>query len=109
METENIIENVNKGDIIDGQAVAKVFEKIKNKGILDKPIEMNLKTDKTQNLSKMQVNDYIDQFVYYRNLRGYFQEEIGRVIGVSGKYYYKYESRTCKLEDLEKIKKIADF
>ena len=49
------------------------------------------------------------QFIYYRNLRGYTLDEVGQAIGVSGKYYWKYENRVHKLTNIDKIQKIAEF
>jgi len=84
----------------------------KNKGILNKPIEVKLTNEKNIDLGLIELiefKDYIEQFIYYRKLRGYTQSQVGQVIGVSGKTYYKYEKRIHKLNDINKIKKIADF
>ena len=55
----------------------------------------------------MKTKDYIDQFIYYRKLRGYTQKQVGQVIGISGKSYSKYEKRIHKFKDKEKIEKIV--
>ncbi len=86
-----------------------MFKKIKQKDILKEPIKVNIEKNNKTELSKIEINDYIDQFIYYRKLRGYTQDDVGKVIGVSGKYYYKYENRIHQLNDFNKIRKIADF
>ena len=53
--------------------------------------------------------DYIDQFIYYRKINGYTQEEVGQVLGMSGKEYYKIEKRIRKLTNIDEIKKVARF
>lgn len=95
--------------MVDGKEVSKMFEKFKQKGILEQPIQMNMKEYEVSNVSQMEIRDYIDQFIYYRKLRGYTQEQVGQVIGISGKQYYKYEKRMHQFKDKEKIKAIAEF
>lgn len=94
---------------IDGEEVSKVFKKIKRKGIFKQPIEMHVGKNKVINVPQMEIKDYIDQFIYYRKLRGYTQEQLGQVIGISGKSYSKYEKRIHKFKDKEKIEAIANF
>lgn len=94
---------------IDGEEVSKVFQKIKRKGIFKQPIEMHVGKNKVINVPQMKIRDYIDQFTYYRKLRGYTQKQVGQVIGISGKCYSKYEKRIYKLKDKEKIDAIAYF
>lgn len=98
--------------MVDSKIISQMFTNIKNKGILNKPIELKLTNEKNIDLGLMELiefKDYIEQFIYYRKLRGYTQSQVGQVIGVSGKTYYKYEKRIHKLDDINKIKKIADF
>lgn len=98
--------------MVDSEIISQMFTNIKNKGILNKPIEVKLTNEKNKDLGLMELiefKDYIEQFIYYRKLRGYTQSQVGQVIGVSGKTYYKYEKRIHKLNDINKIKKIADF
>jgi len=94
---------------IDGEEVSKVFKKIKRKGIFKQPIEMHVRKNKVINVPQMKIRDYIDQFIYYRKLRGYTQEQVGQVIGISGKTYSKYEKRIYKFKEKEKIETIANF
>ena len=94
---------------IDGEEVSKVFKKIKRKGIFKQPIEMHVGKNKVINVTQMKIRDYIDQFIYYRKLRGYTQEQVGQVIGISGKTYSKYEKRIYKFKEKEKIETIANF
>lgn len=91
---------------IDGEEVSKVFKKIKRKGIFKQPIEMHVGKNKVINVPQMEI---IDQFIYYRKLRGYTQEQVRQVIGISGKNYSKYEKRIYKLKEKEKIEAIANF
>ena len=100
---------VEHSKMVDSKEVSKMFGKFKKKGILEKPIEMHMTEYKVYNVPQMEINDYIDQFIYYRKLRGYTQEQVGQVIGISGKQYYKYEKRTHQFKDQEKIKTIAKF
>lgn len=95
--------------MVDSKEVSKMFGKFKKKGILEQPIEMHMTEYKVYNVPQMEINDYIDQFIYYRKLRGYTQEQVGQVIGISGKQYYKYEKRMHQFKDQEKIKAIANF
>ena len=60
---------------------------------------MNMKEYEVSNVPQMEIRDYIDQFIYYRKLRGYTQEQVGQVIGISGKQYYKYEKRMHQFKD----------
>lgn len=62
-----------------------------------------------KNIEDVEINDFIDQFIYYRNLRGYTLDEVGQAIGVSGKYYWKYENRVHKLTNIDRIQKIASI
>ena len=94
---------------IDNEEVSKVFKKIKQKGIFERPIEMYVEKNKVINVPQMEIRDYIDQLIYYRKLRGYTQEQVGQVIGISGKSYSKYEKRIYELKDKEKIETIANF
>ena len=64
--------------MVDSKEVSKMFEKFKKKGILEQPIEMNMTEYKVYNVPQMEINDYIDQFIYYRKLRGYTQEQVGQ-------------------------------
>ena len=105
-ETLKIVEH---SQMVDSNEVSKLFEKFKKKGILEQPIEMHMTEYKVYNIPQMEINDYIDQFIYYRKLRGYTQEQVGQVIGISGKQYYKYEKRMHQFKDQEKIKAIAKF
>ena len=108
---------VGKGKVIDSEVVSQMFQKIKGNGIMNEPIEMqlnkfNIDMQKFGNRDYKEPDDckdYIDQFIYYRKLRGYTQEQVGQVIGMSGKSYYKYEKRIHKFKDKEKIEAIARF
>ena len=95
-------------EIINSEVVSEIFKKMKEKNILDNPIDVKLEKN-INNVIKTEINDYIDQFVYYRLLRGYTQDQVGQAIGISCKAYYKYEKRIHKLIDIDKINKIADF
>jgi DNA-binding XRE family transcriptional regulator len=106
IETLKIVEHSR---MVDGNEVSKLFRKFKKKGILEQAIEMHMTEYKVYSVPQMEINDYIDQFIYYRKLRGYTQEQVGQVIGISGKQYYKYEKRMHQFKDQEKIKAIANF
>ena len=95
-ETLKIVEH---SKMVDSNEVSKLFKKFKKKGILEQPIEMHMTEYKVYNVPQMEINDYIDQFIYYRKLRGYTQEQVGQVIGISGKQYYKYEKRMHQFKD----------
>lgn len=106
---------VGKSKVVDSEVVSQMFQKIKGNGIMNEPIEMqlnkfNIDMQKFGNRDYKEPDDckdYIDQFIYYRKLRGYTQEQVGQVIGMSGKSYYKYEKRIHKFKDKEKIEAIA--
>ena len=109
---EKALQIAENKQMVDSEIISQMFTNIKNKGILNKPIEVKLTNEKNIDLGLielMEFKDYIEQFIYYRKLRGYTQSQVGQVIGVSGKTYYKYEKRIHKLNDINKIKKIADF
>ena len=97
------------GKILDREVVSEMFKKVKEKGILKEPIGVMIGKSNVIKVPEMEINDYIDQLIYYRKLRGYTQEQVGQVIGVSGKVYYKYEKRINKFKDREKIEAIANF
>ena len=71
---------------IDTENLTKMFTDIKNRGILKEPLKLELKNYFSDNLNS-NFKDYIDQFIYYRKINGYTQEEVGQVLGVSGKEY----------------------
>ena len=108
-QNAEILKIVEHSRMVDSKEVSKMFGKFKKKGILEQPIEMHMTEYKVYNVPQMEINDYIDQFIYYRKLRGYTQEQVGQVIGISGKQYYKYEKRMHQFKDKEKIKAIAKF
>lgn len=101
--------------MIDSREVTKVFTDIKEKGILRDYIEINTRNyiEKIHfeevDIESNQFNDYIEQFEYYRKAKGYTQEQIGQVIGFSGREYWKCENRIRKIKDIGKINKIAEF
>lgn len=105
----------DKACLVDSASISKIFTDIKKKDMLIEPIEINTNdyiqksNFERKNIVQGKFNDYIDQFIYYRILQGYTQEQVGQVIGVSGKSYWKYEKRVHELKDINKIKKIADF
>ena len=74
------IENIDTGNL------TNVFTDIKEKGILNEPLKLELKTYSSYNLNS-NFKDYIDQFIYYRKINGYTQEEVGQVLGMTGKEY----------------------
>ena len=112
---EKALQIAEKGQMIETEIISRMFTNIKDKGILNEPIKVNLEkevkliNEKDINIEPIEFKDYIDQFIYYRKLRGYTQNQVGQVIGVSGKTYYKYEKRIHKLNDINKVKKIANF
>ena len=106
IETLKIVEHSR---MVDSNEVSKLFKIFKKKGILEQPIEMHMTEYKVYSVPQMEINDYIDQFIYYRKIRGYTQEQVGQVVGISGKQYYKYEKRMYQFKDQEKIKAIAKF
>ena len=93
---------------IDTRNLTKVFTDLKDKGLLKEPLKLELKNYSSYNLNS-NFKDYIDQFIYYRKINGYTQEEVGQVLGMSGKEYYKIEKRIRKLTDIDEIKKVARF
>ena len=100
-----VLKIVRHSNLIDGEEVSQLFENFKQKGIVEETIEINL----PNYIAKMKSKDYIDQFIYYRKLRGYTQKQVGQVIGISGKSYSKYEKRIHKFKEKEKIEVIANF
>lgn len=105
---EKALQIREKGQMIDSKEISKLFKKFKERGILKEPIEINLEKYRPK-IKIKNCKDYIDQFIYYRKLRGYTQEQVGQVIGISGKGYSKYENRMYELKDKNKIDTIAKF
>lgn len=60
---------------IDTRNLTRVFEDIKDKGILKDSLKLELKNYSSYN-SNFNFKDYIDQFIYYRKMNGYTQEEV---------------------------------
>lgn len=108
---EKALKVAEKIEMIDSEEISKIFKKVIEKGIKLNPVIINVPRDiiRSKLVKDMQINDFIDQFIYYRNLRGYTLDEVGQAIGISGKYYWKYESRVHKLTNVDKIHKIAEF
>ncbi len=108
---EKALQIAEKSQMVDSKEISKLFKKFKERGILKEPIEINLEKYRTKIKIKNYKNckDYIDQFIYYRKLRGYTQEQVGQVIGISEKGYSKYESRMYEFKDKNKIYAIAKF
>lgn len=108
---EKALQIAEKSQMIDSKEISKLFKKFKERGILKEPIEINLEKNRPKIKIRNHKNckDYIDQFIYYRKLRGYTQEQVGQVIGISGKGYSKYESRMYEFKDKNKIDAIAKF
>ncbi len=108
---EKALQIAEKIEMIDSEEISKIFKKIIEKGIRLNPIVIDVLRDivRSRLVKDMEINDFIDQFIYYRNLRGYTLDEVGQAIGVSGKYYWKYENRVHKLTNVERIQKIAEF
>lgn len=117
LTTSKALKIAENMQMVDSKIISKIFKKIKKKGILKEPIEIKIEKKDMQLFNslynegnlKIQFNDFIDQFIYYRKLRGYTQEQVGQVIGISGKSYYKYEKRIHQLKDINKINMIAEF
>ena len=109
--SEKTLQIAEKVKMIESEEISKIFKKIIGKGIQTEQIIINVPNDivKSKLIKNMDINDFIDQFIYYRNLRGYTLDEVGQAIGVSGKYYWKYENRVHKLTNIDKIQKIAEF
>lgn len=93
---------------IDTRNLTKVFTDLKDKGLLKEPLKLELKNYSSYNLNS-NFKDYIDQFIYYRKINGYTQEEVGQVLGMSGREYYKIEKRIRKLTNIDEIEKVARF
>lgn len=111
---EKAVEIAKKSQMINSKEISKLFKGFKRQGILKEPIEINLekynpKIKPKNYKNSKECKDYIDQFIYYRKLRGYTQEQVGQVIGISGKGYSKYENRIYELKDKDKINSIAKF
>lgn len=108
---EKALKVAEKIEMIDSEEISKIFKKIISKGIIVNPRVINVPRDMVRSrlVKDMQINDFIDKFIYYRNLRGYTLDEVGQAIGVSGKYYWKYENRVHKLRDVNRINKITEF
>lgn len=103
-----IAENVQ---MMDSEEISKIFKKLIERGFVKQKIEIKVPKEitKTKMIKNMEINDFIDQFIYYRNLRGYTLDEVGQAIGISGKYYWKYEKRVHKLTNIDRINGIAEF
>ena len=87
IETLKIVEH---SKMVDSKEVSKMFRKFKKKGILEQPIEMYMTEYNVYSVPQMEINDYIDQFIYYRKLRGYTQEQVGQVLLYSMNYITYY-------------------
>lgn len=109
--SEKALQIAEKCRSVETKTISKIFKNIKEKGILDKNIDIEVTKEARRMLADkpIELKDYIDQFIYYRKLRGYTQEQVGQVIGVKGKTYCKYEKRLLRLNDIDKINKVAAF
>lgn len=94
--------------MVDSDVVSRMFRDFIERGIVESQVGINV-VDYRKGLEQIEINDYIDQFIYYRKLRGYSLDQAGHAIGVSGKYYWKYEKRIHRLTNIDRIMKIADF
>lgn len=108
---EKTLQIGKKSQMIDSEEISKIFKKLIKKSIYTQPTIINVPKDvvRSRLIKRIEINDFIDQFIYYRNLRGYTLDEVGQAIGVSGKYYWKYENRVHKLTNIDRIQKIAEF
>lgn len=111
LDSEKALKLATKVNFIDSEDVSRAFKKIKQKHIQTENIDIKIprNINRLQIIDNIKINDFIDQFIYYRNLKGYTLDEVGQVIGISGKQYWKYEHRIHKLTNIQKIKKIAEF
>lgn len=108
---EKALQIAEKVQMIDSEEISKIFRNLIKRGVVKTKIEIKVPKEmaKSKTIKNMEIKDFIDQFIYYRNLRGYTLDEVGQAIGVSGKYYWKYENRVHKLTDIDRINKIAIF
>lgn len=108
---EKTLQIAERIEMIDSEEISKIFKKIIGKGIRLNPIVINVPRDivRSRLIKGIKINDFIDQFIYYRNLRDYTLDEVGQAIAVSGRYYWKYENRVHKLTNINRIQKIAEF
>ena len=109
---ENVLNTSEKGKMIDETKLAKVFSKVKQKENINENIKLKVKKSnrKVQAYPRnYKPNDFINQLIYYRKLKGYTQKQIGQVIGISESTYQRYEARECDMEDVKRINKLAKF
>ena len=109
---ENVLSTSEKGKTIDETKLAKVFSKVKQKENINENIKLKVKKSNRKMTSYQgdyQPNDFADQLIYYRKLRGYTQKQIGQVIGISESTYQRYEAKECEMEDVKRINKLAEF
>lgn len=108
---EKALQIAEKVQMIDSEEISKIFKNLIKRGLVKTKLEIKVPKEmaKSKIIDNMEIKDFIDQFIYYRNLRGYTLDEVGQAIDVSGKYYWKYENRVHKLTDIDRINKIANF
>lgn len=86
----------NSGSV-ETKTIAKIFEKIKQNGILAKPIEISM--NKINEIEKKTEKDFIDQIILYRNKKGYSARELSQKMGIGQSRIALYELRITKLND----------
>lgn len=69
-----------KSQIVNCEEVSKILKKIISKGIKVDLLNIKIPKVNPRNIENIKINDFIDQFIYYRNLRGYTLEQVGQVI-----------------------------
>lgn len=86
----------NSGSV-ETRTIARIFEKLKQNGILAKPIEISM--NKINEIEKKTEKDFIDQIILYRNKKGYSARELSQKMGIGQSRIALYELRMTKLND----------
>lgn len=96
-----------KSRFIDGQVMAELFSKIKEKENIND--NFKIVVDRTpKKIPKNNIRDFADQMKYFRILKGYSQRQVGEAIGVCEDTYRSYELKEIEVRDINKINKIVE-
>lgn len=64
-----VLKIADNSKMLDSEVVSEMFKKVKEKGILKEPIGIEVGKANVIKVPKMEINDYVDQLIYYRKGR----------------------------------------
>lgn len=106
-ENSESFENTTKNMIsVNENKIAELFSKISDNESVNKNIK--IKVDRIPKEMPISHNiNFADQLLYYRQLLGYTQKQVGQAIGISEDTYRRYELKEIEITDITKIKKLV--